>query len=151
MMGIDHIQDFPLPSKPTLGSIIAAEKHLQLMGALVSRDNGKEILVITSLGMRMTTYPLAPQWSRMVVLATEDSLHSKQMLCIVLAYASSLSVGDPFIESSARKPISEKSYGDTIDVLKLFLLYHHSDQRKRLCDDMNALEKVSLLEILNLC
>jgi ATP-dependent RNA helicase DHX37/DHR1 len=89
-MGIDKPERFPLPTTPEEDAIMAAQKALQRMGAL---KGGR----ITMLGRLMAKLPLAPIWSRLLVVAAEMG----QCSMLAVALASVMSVGDPFLDSQS--------------------------------------------------
>ncbi|CAG8498974.1 28335_t:CDS:2, partial [Racocetra persica] len=85
-MNIDTVSNFPFPTPPDRGQLKKAEKLLQYMGAL---DENSQI---TSLGRAMATFPLAPRFSKMLIIGQQH-----ECLPYVIAIVSALSVGDPFI------------------------------------------------------
>ncbi|CAG8619606.1 10750_t:CDS:10, partial [Cetraspora pellucida] len=85
-MNIDTVSNFPFPTPPDRDQLKKAEKLLQHMGAL---DENSQI---TSLGRTMATFPLAPRFSKMLIIGQQH-----ECLPYVIAIVSALSVGDPFI------------------------------------------------------
>ncbi|CAG8627079.1 1193_t:CDS:2, partial [Racocetra fulgida] len=85
-MNIDTVSNFPFPTPPDRDQLKKAEKLLQYMGAL---DENSQI---TSLGRAMATFPLAPRFSKMLIIGQQH-----ECLPYVIAIVSALSVGDPFI------------------------------------------------------
>lgn len=100
-MGIDNPKNFPLPSQPDMDAVEQAEKLLCQLKAL-SLQSVSGTLKITKLGSLMSSIPLAPRWSKLLILACQDFLDDQiklDELSLVIAMVSIISVGDPFFES----------------------------------------------------
>ncbi|KAL9036457.1 MAG: hypothetical protein Q9214_006124 [Letrouitia sp. 1 TL-2023] len=61
-MGLQHIVNFPFPTPPDRQTLAKAEKLLTYIGALTSRGQ------VTSIGRELSTYPLSPRLSKMLVI-----------------------------------------------------------------------------------
>lgn len=101
-MGIDHADRFPLPSPPEPEAVIAAQRTLLRLGAL-GESAGSADVRITRLGRKMSKLPLAPPWSRLVIVALE----SGQLSVLAVALAAVLAVGDPFLEDASANTMGE--------------------------------------------
>ncbi|KAF0428702.1 P-loop containing nucleoside triphosphate hydrolase protein [Gigaspora margarita] len=86
-MNIDTVSNFPFPTPPDRDQLKKAEKLLRYIGALDENNQ------ITSLGRAIATFPLAPRFSKMLIIGQQH-----ECLPYVIAIVSALSVGDPFIK-----------------------------------------------------
>ncbi|CAI2163336.1 20104_t:CDS:10 [Funneliformis geosporum] len=86
-MNIDTVLNFPFPTPPDHDKLRKAENLLQYLGAL---DEGGRI---TELGRTMATFPIAPRFSKMLIIGQQHGC-----LPYIIAIVSALSVGDPFIK-----------------------------------------------------
>jgi len=73
-LGIPDISSFPWPTPPPVHSIARATERLQALGAM---DSKKEI---TQLGKRLTGFPLAPRYAKMLLQAIRISVEEKDIL-----------------------------------------------------------------------
>ncbi|KAG6896277.1 hypothetical protein C0992_009400, partial [Termitomyces sp. T32_za158] len=94
-MHIDAVVNFPFPTPPERSALHTAEKVLTHLGALSTPRIGACDITggqITDLGKTMSLFPLSPRFSRMLV-------NGQQHGCLpyVIAIASALSIGDPFL------------------------------------------------------
>ena len=86
-MGIQTVINFPFPTPPNRHMLQKAEQLLKYLGAL-----DKEKLQITSLGKKMSLFPLSPRFSKILLIANQQGC-----LPYVIALVSGMSVGDPFL------------------------------------------------------
>ncbi|RIA89599.1 P-loop containing nucleoside triphosphate hydrolase protein [Glomus cerebriforme] len=86
-MNIDTVYNFPFPTPPDRNHLRKAERLLQYMNAL--DENGG----ITELGRVMATFPVAPRFSKMLIIGQQHGC-----LPYIIAIVSALSVADPFIK-----------------------------------------------------
>ncbi|CAB4420840.1 unnamed protein product [Rhizophagus irregularis] len=86
-MNIDTVNNFPFPTPPDRDRLRKAEKLLQYMNAL--DEDGR----ITELGRTMATFPIAPRFSKMLIIGQQHGC-----LPYIIAIVSALSVVDPFIK-----------------------------------------------------
>ncbi|GAV26898.1 hypothetical protein PMKS-000359 [Pichia membranifaciens] len=86
-MGIQMVINFPFPTPPNRHMLQKAEQLLKYLGAL-----DKEKLQITSLGKKMSLFPLSPRFSKILLIANQQGC-----LPYVIALVSGMSVGDPFL------------------------------------------------------
>ncbi|CAG8444457.1 12685_t:CDS:10 [Funneliformis mosseae] len=86
-MNIDTVLNFPFPTPPDHDKLRKAENLLQYLGAL--NENGR----ITELGRTMATFPIAPRFSKMLIIGQQHGC-----LPYIIAIVSALTVGDPFIK-----------------------------------------------------
>lgn len=93
-MGIDHPQNFPLPTPPPVEAITGAQRLLKALRALASHPQDSTLMRITGLGRRMSLLPLAPIWSRLLIMALEGATVSASL---AIALVSVMSIGDPMI------------------------------------------------------
>lgn len=106
-MGIDQPRNFPLPSRPELAAVDQAERLLSQLQAILPSDSR-----VTRLGTLMAAVPLAPRWSRLLVLACQDRLDGViDASCLVqaLALVAVIAVGDPFLEAWSEDHHHQKS------------------------------------------
>lgn len=85
-MGIHDVPSFPFPTPPDPEGLKTAVRTLSVLGAL---DTEKER--ITALGRTLAAFPLAPRYSRCLLLA-----HQGGCLAYVVAIVSSLTVENLF-------------------------------------------------------
>ena len=72
-MGIDKVVNFPFISPPDKTALSAAERTLQILGAVEkSRHGGEEIGPLTDLGRAMAVLPISPRHSRMLFAAAQS-------------------------------------------------------------------------------
>ncbi|XP_039280735.1 probable ATP-dependent RNA helicase kurz isoform X2 [Nilaparvata lugens] len=89
-MGIDRVINFPFPSPPDTLQLEAAEKRLILLGALSrkSSQDGKytgDDSQLTKLGESMSVFPIAPRFSKMLLLSDQQPGLMQQMVALVAA------------------------------------------------------------------
>jgi len=85
-MAIDKILSFPFPSPPDPLSLQQGIKVLSYLGALDKKEN------ITSLGLSLASFPLAPRFAKMLVLGEQGGC-----LGYMIAIVAALSVRSPFL------------------------------------------------------
>ncbi|KAK0057271.1 ATP-dependent RNA helicase DHX37 [Biomphalaria pfeifferi] len=102
-MRIDKVANFPFPTPPVNEQIKAAESLLMSLGALhpvgnqsIRFNDLKKVKspVITDLGMVMATFPVAPRYAKMLMLAK-----TYKVLPYAVALVAALSVDELFIDS----------------------------------------------------
>eukprot|EP01133_Synstelium_polycarpum_P003732 gene3732-4301_t len=86
-MGIHNITRFPFPTPPEEVSLKMAIKSLIYLGALDKKLNN-----ITDLGTQMSTFPLSPRFSKMLLLGRQQNC-----LEYIIAIVSILTVKNPFV------------------------------------------------------
>lgn len=89
-MNIDNVVNFPFPTPPDRDQLRKAIMMLKCLGAL---DHHNDNSRITSLGRTMSTFPITPRYSKMLII-------SQQYDCLsyIIAIVAAISVGDPFIK-----------------------------------------------------
>ncbi|KAI6172568.1 hypothetical protein M3Y98_00987600 [Aphelenchoides besseyi] len=90
-MNIRKISNFPFPTPPEADQVAKAEERLEKLGAL-SRKSGEDVPSITSLGKTLLVFPLAPHFSKILVLSIQNGV-----LPLVSTLVSALSVREPLI------------------------------------------------------
>ena len=93
-MHILKVVNFPFPSPPGKEGIIEAETELEKLGALV-RVGGEA--KITKIGQAMAQIPLAPRFSKLLVLAMRKA---SELLPYVIAVVSALTVPEVLVENA---------------------------------------------------
>ena len=101
-MGIDTVVNFPFPTPPDSQALKKAETALTHLGAVSSTPLASsatpELSIttiggkITPLGKSMSLFPLAPRYSRMLVVGQQHGC-----LPYVITIVSVMTVGDPFL------------------------------------------------------
>ncbi|EFA81717.1 DEAD/DEAH box helicase [Heterostelium album PN500] len=86
-MGIHNITRFPFPTPPEESALKLAMRSLCYLGAL-----DKKNFDITELGQLMSTFPLAPRFSKMLLLGRQHNC-----LQFIIAIVSILTVKNPFV------------------------------------------------------
>lgn len=86
-MGIQTVINFPFPTPPNRTMLQKAEQLLKYLGAL-----DKDKLQITSIGKKMSLFPLSPRFSKILLIANQQGC-----LPYIIALVSGMSVGDPFL------------------------------------------------------
>jgi ATP-dependent RNA helicase DHX37/DHR1 len=85
-MGIDKVVNFPFPTPPDREQLAQSEKLLEYLGAL---DKDRHI---TRLGESMSSFPLLPRYSKMIILGQQFN-----NMPYIIAIVAGLSVGSPFL------------------------------------------------------
>lgn len=88
-MDLQHVINFPFPTPPDKQSLEKADKLLSYLGA-ISAD-GK----ITSIGREISMYPLAPRYSKMLLIG-----HQHDCMPYTVAMVSALAVQEIFVPES---------------------------------------------------
>ncbi|CAG5120252.1 unnamed protein product, partial [Candidula unifasciata] len=110
-MRIDKVANFPFPTPPDDEQIKAAESLLISLGALQkvgSSSNRFKALkkvkspVISDLGMSMASFPVAPRYAKMLILARKY-----KVLPYVVALVAALSVDEIFVDSIQPSDVAE--------------------------------------------
>ncbi|KAJ1923812.1 putative ATP-dependent RNA helicase DHR1 [Tieghemiomyces parasiticus] len=89
-MLLDNVVNFPFPTMPDRADLLHAEKLLVHLEAL-----DPESKRITEAGKLMAEFPVAPRFSRMLLVGQQH-----QCLDYVVAIAAGMSVGDPFVHEA---------------------------------------------------
>ena len=98
-MGIDKVVNFPFISPPDKTALSAAERTLQILGAVEkSRHGGEEIGPLTDLGRAMAVLPISPRHSRMLFAAAQSMVDG--CLSPAIAIAAALSLDSPFLRNT---------------------------------------------------
>ncbi|KAL2268576.1 hypothetical protein VTJ83DRAFT_3422 [Remersonia thermophila] len=92
-MNLQHVVNFPFPTPPDRQSIVKAEKLLQYLGA-ISPSGG-----ITPVGVSMSIFPLAPRFSRILLVG-----HLHDCLPYTIAMIAGLSAGEIFVSENQAIP-----------------------------------------------
>lgn len=85
-MGLQHIVNFPFPTPPDRQTLAQAERLLTYIGALTSRGQ------VTSIGRELSTYPLSPRLSKMLVIG-----HQHGCMAYTIAMVAALAIADIFV------------------------------------------------------
>lgn len=93
-MGIDRPQNFPLPTPLPVEAITGAQCLLRALRALAAHPEDPTLMRITGLGRRMSILPLAPIWSRLLIMALEGATVPAPLAIALVAV---VSIGDPMI------------------------------------------------------
>ncbi|RAL02738.1 ATP-dependent RNA helicase ECM16 [Aspergillus ibericus CBS 121593] len=96
-MGLHNVINFPFPTPPSRQGLAKAEKLLKNLGALTAE--GK----ITSIGNRLSTYPLSPRFGKMLYVG-----HQHGCMPYIIALVSALAVGDLFVPQNQIDPVPAK-------------------------------------------
>ncbi|KNC80944.1 hypothetical protein SARC_06709 [Sphaeroforma arctica JP610] len=102
-MGIDNVINFPFPTPPDHEGLMAAERLLTRLNCL--DDKGK----ITAIGRKVSNFPLAPRFSRMLVTALDLG---GQCVPYVIAICAALTVGNVFYASMIENSDDEEENTD---------------------------------------
>eukprot|EP00039_Didymoeca_costata_P000667 m.46738 g.46738 ORF g.46738 m.46738 type:complete len:1156 (+) comp10401_c0_seq1:96-3563(+) len=97
-MGIDRVANFPFPTPPDSAALRKGEVLLKLLGALDGTSN------ITSLGLAMSQFPVAPRYSKMLCVARHYDCFAH-----VVAIVAAITVGEIF------QPISVQGDSENVD------------------------------------
>ncbi|ODQ54452.1 P-loop containing nucleoside triphosphate hydrolase protein [Saitoella complicata NRRL Y-17804] len=89
-MNIDNVINFPFPTPPDRVSLRKAENLLVFLGALNADKQ------ITELGRTMAVFPLAPRFSKMLIIGQQHGC-----MPYIIAIVAALSVGEPFLREEA--------------------------------------------------
>lgn len=121
-MGIQTVANFPFPTPPNREMLRQAENLLKYLGAL-DKQKGQ----ITSMGKKMSLFPLSPRFSKILLIANQQGC-----LPYIIALVSGLTVGDPFLsEYDLGIQVNEQSAKKVSDDLS-------DDEKVR--DDYDAME-----------
>lgn len=85
-MNLSNVMNFPFPTPPDRESLAQAERLLSYLGAL---DGDRRI---TNLGVRMSTFPLSPRFSRMLLIG-----HQHDCISYTISLVAALSVSHIFV------------------------------------------------------
>jgi len=97
-MGIDKVINFPFISPPEKTSLMAAEKTLQILGAVERGRGAEDVGRLTALGRAMAVLPISPRHSRMLFAAAQSVVPG--CLSPAIAIAAALSMDSPFLRGS---------------------------------------------------
>lgn len=143
-MGIDEPSSFPLPTPPLKERVSKADEQLLMLGAI---ERTGKYLPLTKKGLKMMVLPLVPRLSSILTDSKDDPL-----VCLLVSI---ISVGDPFLRSTATAAASQSSLltspsGKKISVMKgdytpsLVALLKYSnfadddiDSRREFCSSFN--------------
>mgnify|MGYP004705450255 FL=1 len=109
-MGIQTVINFPFPTPPNRAMLKKSEELLKYLGAL-----DKQKATITSIGKKMSLFPLSPRFSKILLIANQQGC-----LPYVIALVSGMSVGDPFLSEydlgiQVNETAAKKEGGDEDD------------------------------------
>lgn len=130
-LGIHDVENFPFPTRPPLRAINDALEALRQMDA-IDKDN-----VLTSIGEKMTPYPLLPKLARVVV---EAGLRFSAVLEEVVFACAYLSVKSPFMYPPGKEMQAKKAHarlasakGDLITAIHTIREYEKSAEPEIFC------------------
>ena len=109
-MGIDKVVNFPFISPPERSALAAAEKTLQILGAVEKSRHGEEIGPLTDLGRAMAVLPISPRHSRMLFAAAQSGVGG--CLSPAIAIAAALSLDSPFLRNSSETVEDDEEEGE---------------------------------------
>lgn len=130
-LGVNQVERFRFPARPSKRSLHRALRRLLLMGAI---DKEREL---TQTGRRMVPYPLSPALARMVVEAAHRFPDVTEEVLIVSAF---LSVRSPFLfppgeEAEARRVQRNRNHplGDALTAISTLRAYRRTNDKARFC------------------
>ncbi|CAG0886290.1 unnamed protein product [Cyprideis torosa] len=141
MIGAQDIHSFPLVDKPTPEGINVALMELSLLGAIslstpMSKQDLKTSQVgsisLTPVGKKMSTFPLDPRFSKVLLKASELGCTEEAIAIISVLSAENVYVNSrqhPEKADEARR-MFYSAEGDLITLLKIFRGYKQANDRK---------------------
>ena len=146
-LGITDFERFDFISPPGKEGIVGAVDTLRLLGAL------NDDRTLSAIGKLMTTFPLEPRVSRILV---ESIMRYPDVLDEALIAASFLSTTSPFVLPPGEEMDARKAHhafrdiqGDFVSYVKLFRTYQSTKNQERFCKN-NYLDEKILAEITNI-
>jgi len=130
-IGISDLLNFDFMDKPSNGSIGAALDQLQILGAVEK----KEKFQLTPLGKRMSSFPLDPRFSK-ILLASKELNCTEEMLSIIAL----LSVESVIFTSHAKREEANAAHlkfvsseGDHMTSLNIYKAYSGTKGNNQWC------------------
>lgn len=108
-MGLQQVVNFPFPTPPDRQTLAKAEKLLTYIGALTSQGQ------VTSIGRELSTYPLSPRLSKMLVIG-----HQHGCMPYTIAMVAALAFPDIFVAEN-QLDLSTPAHDEEA-------IYTHADQ-----------------------
>ncbi|CAD5211268.1 unnamed protein product [Bursaphelenchus okinawaensis] len=128
-MGILKVGNFPFPTQPEKDQLEVAENRLIKLGALELKQ-GQSVSSITGLGKTILSFPLSPEFGKMVVMANKNNV-----LPYLVTLISALTVREPMIN------IASLQGSDNVETQELMVMlmkkrsqWNNSAQTRRLGD-----------------
>eukprot|EP00762_Andalucia_godoyi_P000346 ANDGO_03194.mRNA.1 putative pre-mRNA-splicing factor ATP-dependent RNA helicase mog-4 len=131
-LGIDDIVNFPFLDPPPTASLMSALEHLYALGALT--ESG----ALSTIGFRMSEFPLEPQLARMIIASEKFGVVDEVVVC-----AAMLSVGHNLFykpkgkEEAAEKArlgfVESRALGDHVLLVNLFNAWAASEFSPQFC------------------
>jgi hypothetical protein len=147
-LGITSYEEFDFISPPGREGLIAAIETLKLLDAL------EDDLSLSKTGKMMTSFPLLPRQSRIIV---EAILRFPGVIEETIIAAAFLSTQSPYVlppgeELDARKAHHgfRDSQGDFVSYLKLYRAYQDAPDKAKFCR-RSYLDEKAMAEIANVC
>lgn len=129
-LGNKDVEKFPLPTPLPKFQIAAGIKQLVALGAIDEDRN------LTDIGRRMTSFPLSPSQSRMIIAAADNY---PDIVDDVLVIAAMFSVNSPYIiqENDSTVRSSQRYFGhplgDAIMLLRLYRAWQKHSNKESFC------------------
>lgn len=145
-VGIRDVKSFDFFERPTNQSLIAAERLLQILGALA--DNGE----LTKIGWSMLRLPLAPRYARMVVEAERsDCVREVATIAAALSGQPIFRIAPGRVKASREahgKHVSERS-SDLFTVLRVWKEWRAAGRSVEWCNE-HFVSQDALMELYRL-
>ena len=147
-IGVDDVKTFDFMDRPSKNAMSVALDELAILGA-ITENSGKQYL--TSLGKKMSYFPLGPKLSK-AIIAAKDYYCVEEMLSLV----SMLSVENvlliPYSQREDALQVQKKytaSEGDFFKLLNIFRAYRQNKGNKSWCRDnfVNSRNMSTVLDI----
>jgi ATP-dependent RNA helicase DHX37/DHR1 len=126
-MHIDNVVNFPFPTSPNTEQIVCAEKLLKNLEALDEQG------MITTLGRKLSQFPLNPRLGKMLLLGQNN----ESIIAYVIIIASILSVGDFYVRKEDDPSIVAREY---------YLVHQRFEGKECSSDILKALNVIGCLE-----
>nr|XP_054771734.1 ATP-dependent RNA helicase DHX33-like isoform X1 [Lytechinus pictus] len=130
-LGIKNVLTFDFMDPPPREALEAALKHLELLGAV----NRERNLQLTPIGKEMSSYPLDPPMSK-VIISAKDYGCLEEILTIVSVLSVESVLHSPMIKREKALAAWKKFYcseGDHVTLLSIFRAYKAVKNKKEWC------------------
>ncbi|XP_041482789.1 ATP-dependent RNA helicase DHX33-like [Lytechinus variegatus] len=130
-LGIKNVLTFDFMDPPPREALEAALKQLELLGAV----NRERSLQLTPIGKEMSTYPLDPPMSK-VIISAKDYGCLEEILTIVSVLSVESVLHSPMIKREKALAAWKKFYcseGDHVTLLSIFRAYKAVKNKKEWC------------------
>ncbi|XP_063967101.1 ATP-dependent RNA helicase DHX33-like [Lytechinus pictus] len=130
-LGIKNVLTFDFMDPPPREALDAALKHLELLGAV----NRERNLQLTPIGKEMSSYPLDPPMSK-VIISAKDYGCLEEILTIVSVLSVESVLHSPMIKREKALAAWKKFYcseGDHVTLLSIFRAYKAVKNKKEWC------------------